>query len=532
MANQNNQNIDYKQLIQKEYIRCAKDPLYFFKNYVYISHPQRGKIKFNTYRFQELAFQQLLEYDYNIILKARQMGISTLTSAYALWMMLFHSNKSVLCIATKQDVAKNLVSKVRYAHENLPKWMQEDTLEDNKLSLRFGNGSEIKAISSSPDAGRSESISLLILDEAAFIEHIKKIWGASQQTLATGGQCIALSTPNGMGNWFHKTWLGAKEGTNKFNPINLHWSLHPERDQKWRDAQDDILGPDMAAQECDCDFLSSGNSVVPGVVLQWYKENKIKKPIEKRGFDQNYWIWEYPDYTLDYIITVDVARGDGKDYSAFHIMEVESMRQCASYRGQMDTKQFGRFLCQVGREWNDALVVVENANVGWAVLQEMIDMDYPEIFYSSKDMQVVDTHYQYVDKKEYDYEKKLKPGFTTSRKTRPMLISKLDEYVRKKEVDIKDERLIDELFTFIWTGVRAEAMSGYNDDMVMSYCIALWVRDTALRLRHENIEQTRQSLSHITKIGGVYTNDDVNQDDPYTTYINGEEVNLRWLFDS
>lgn len=525
-----NDQVDYKQIIQEEYIKCAKDPLHFFKNYVFISHPQRGKIKFDTYKFQDLAFQQLLENDYNIILKARQMGISTLTAAYALWMMLFHKNKSVLVIATKQDVAKNLVSKVRYAHDNLPTWMQEETAEDNKLSLRFENGSEVKAISSSPEAGRSESISLLILDEAAFIEHIDKIWGASQQTLATGGQCIALSTPNGMGNWFHKTWLGAKEGTNKFNTIFLHWSLHPERDQKWRDEQDEILGPKMAAQECDCDFISSGNTVVPGTVLKWYKDTLVEDPVEKRGFDSNYWIWEYPNYTKDYVITVDVARGDGKDYSAFHVMEVETMNQCASYKGQIDTKQFGRFLCNVGREWNDALVVVENANIGWAVLQEMIDQNYPNIFYSSKDMQVVDTHYSYVNKKHPDYDNPTKPGFTTSAKTRPMLISKLDEYVRKKEVKIRDSRLIDELFTFIWTGTRAEAMKGYNDDLVMSYCIALWVRDTALRLRQEGIEMTKQSLSHISKTEGVYTNEDSVRKNPYKQTIKGEEVDFRWLF--
>jgi hypothetical protein len=245
-------DVDYKQLIQKEYIKCATDPIYFFRKYTYIAHPTKGRVKFDLYRFQELAFRELVDNDYNIILKARQMGISTLVAGYALWLMLFHKDKKVLVIATKQDVAKNLVTKVRYAHENLPKWLQNTTIEDNRLSLKFGNGSEIKAISSSPDAGRSESLSLLILDEAAFIEYIEEIWGSSQQTLATGGKCIALSTPNGVGNWFHQMWVGAKEGDNKFNPINLHWSLHPDRGQEWRDEQDKILGPKLAAQECDC----------------------------------------------------------------------------------------------------------------------------------------------------------------------------------------------------------------------------------------------------------------------------------------
>lgn len=159
------ENVDYKKLIKQEYVKCASDPIYFFRKYMYISHPTKGRVKFDLYRFQELAFKELVDNDYNIILKARQMGISTLVAGYSLWLMLFHKDKNVLVIATKQDVAKNLVTKVRYAHENLPKWLQNKTIEDNKLSLRFGNGSTIKAVASSPDAGRSESLSLLILDE-------------------------------------------------------------------------------------------------------------------------------------------------------------------------------------------------------------------------------------------------------------------------------------------------------------------------------------------------------------------------------
>ena len=123
------------------------------------------------------------------------------------------------------------------------------------------NGSQIKAVSSGPEAARSEALSLLILDEAAFIDKIDEIWTASQSTLTTGGQCIALSTPNGVGNWFHKTWVEAEEALGMFNPIRLHWSVHPERNQQWRDKQDDELGPRMAAQECDCDFTTSGNVV-------------------------------------------------------------------------------------------------------------------------------------------------------------------------------------------------------------------------------------------------------------------------------
>ena len=239
-----------KQAIKQNYVKCVQDPAYFINQYCIIQHPQRGKIKFNLYDFQEDVLKQYQEHDYNVVLKSRQLGISTLSAAYSLWMMLFHNDKNVLCIATTKDTAKNLVTKVRIMYDGLPHWLKTQIVENNKLSLTFKNGSQIKAIASNESAGRSEALSLLILDEAAFIEKIDTIWTAAQQTLATGGDCLVISTPNGVGNWFHRIWLDAKDELNKFNTIKLHWSEHPERDQAWPQEQDKILGPTQAAQEC------------------------------------------------------------------------------------------------------------------------------------------------------------------------------------------------------------------------------------------------------------------------------------------
>ena len=271
-----------KQVIKREYLKCVQDPVHFMRKYCTIQHPQRGKMKFDLYPFQEDCLKQFHTNRYNIILKSRQLGISTLSAGYSLWMILFHADKNVLVIATGKDTAKNLVTKVRVMFDGLPKWLQTETEEINKLSLRFTNGSQIKAIASNESAGRSEALSLLILDEAAFIEKVDEIWTAAQQTLATGGDCIVLSTPNGVGNWFHQQWVGAEDGTNEFNTIRLHWSMHPERDQEWRDDQDKILGPSKASQECDTDFLTSGESVVDPKILQLYKENMVKAPIEEQ----------------------------------------------------------------------------------------------------------------------------------------------------------------------------------------------------------------------------------------------------------
>ena len=283
-----------KEIIADEYKKCAVDPIHFMKKYCMIQHPVRGKIPFHLFPFQESTLTQFAGNRFNIVLKSRQTGISTLSAGYALWRMLFNGDFNVLVIATKQDVAKNLVTKVRVMHELLPSWLKGGSLEDNKLSLKLQNGSQIKAIASSPDAGRSEALSLLIFDEAAFIGDIDEIWTSAQSTLSTGGSCIALSTPNGVGNWFHKTWLSAEEGSNPFNTIRLHWTVHPERGEAWREEQEKLLGAKKAAQECDCDFVSSGDTVIDPELLMFYKESYCQDPLEKTGFDGNLWRWEYP----------------------------------------------------------------------------------------------------------------------------------------------------------------------------------------------------------------------------------------------
>ena len=431
-----------KEIIKQEYKKCASDPVHFMKKYCQIQHPQKGKIPFHLYPFQEQSLHQLRDNDYNIILKSRQLGISTLSAGYALWLMTFYSDKNILVIATKQEVAKNLVLKVKVMYEYLPSWLKLPTVEDNKLSLRLNNGSQIKATSSSGDSGRSEALSLLIIDEAAFISNVEEIWISSQQTLATGGGAIILSTPNGTGNFFHKTWVGAESGQNRFNTIRLKWDVHPERDQTWRDKQDELLGPKGAAQECDCDFISSGQTVVDGPLIQWYEQTTVQDPIEKRYLDGNLWIWEQADYSKNYIVVADVARGDSADYSAFHVIDVESVTQVAEYKGQISTKDYGNLLVNVATEYNDALLVIENANIGWATIQVAIDRGYKNLYYSPKDGSISDVSQQlarYVDLKDTS---QMVPGFSMTSRTRPLVISKLDIYTRERVPVIRSRRLM------------------------------------------------------------------------------------------
>lgn len=486
-----------KEVIKEELRRCKKDPIYFMRKYCMIQHPVKGRMPFQLYPFQEELLTSFVEYDRNIILKSRQLGISTLSAGYILWLMIFHEDKNILVVAIDQATSKNLVTKVRVMMEYLPSWLKPTTTEHNKLSIRLTNGSQVKAVASTGTSGRSEALSLLVIDEAAFVQNADELWASAQQTLGTGGRAIVLSTPNGTGNFFHKLWLKAESGDAKnFKATRLPWWVHPDRDQEWRDRQDEELGLRLAAQECDCDFSTSGQTVVHPDILSWYTDNYVQEPISKRGFDMNFWVWEEADYSKDYVVTADVARGDGADYSAFHIIDVESCKQVAEYKGQLTTKDYGNLLVAVATEYNDALLVVENAHVGWATLQAIIDRGYKNLYYTYKDNVFDPDTYLH---KQYDLATRTDgvAGFSMTQKIRPLAVSKLDLYMREKDCIVRSKRLIDELLVFVWKNGKAQAQQGYNDDLVMSWMQGLWVRDTALKLRQSGIELTRLALGNV-----------------------------------
>ena len=240
-----------KEIIKQEYVKCATDPVHFFRKYCYITHPIKGRILFHLYPFQEQTLNDFRNNRFCIINKSRQLGISTLVAGFSLWMMLFQKDKTVLCIATKQETAKGMVEKVQFMYNNLPSWLKgnQKPVSDNKLSLKLANNSQIVATSAASDAGRSYAVSLLLVDEAAFIEGIDRIYTSIKPTIATGGGIIALSSPNGVGNWFHRMYAEAEIGKNDFKAIKLPWSLHPDRDEAWEQRERTNMSPREFAQE-------------------------------------------------------------------------------------------------------------------------------------------------------------------------------------------------------------------------------------------------------------------------------------------
>jgi len=521
---------NYKEIIRQEYIKCAQSPSYFMHKYCYIQHPTRGRIIFGLYPFQDKVLSLWKDNPYSIVLKSRQLGISTLTAGYSLWLMLFQSDKNILCIATKTDTAKNMVTKVKFMYNNLPSWLKIIAEEDNKLSLRLTNGSQIKAVSAAGDSGRSEAVSLLIIDEAAFIDNAGEIWASAQQTLATGGGAIVLSTPFGTGNWFHQTWIKAENKENNFLPVKLPWFVHPERNDEWRRKQDEDLGdPRLAAQECDCNFNTSGDVVFYSELIEFYENTYIKNPLEKRGAEQNLWIWEPVDYSRSYMVTADVARGDGRDFSAFHVIDIASNTQVAEYKGQLAPRDFALLLISISTEYNEALLAVENANIGWSTVETILERGYRNFYYSPKNDNFNAESYS---NGYYQDPSSQVPGFTMSLKSRPLVINKFREYIGDRSVIIQSKRLLDEMKVFIWKYGRAEAQSGYNDDLTMSFAIGMYLRDTSLKFKSQSQDLARATLNNmgVNRVSskGFYTPNS-SIPNPYQMEINGNKENLNWL---
>jgi hypothetical protein len=334
-----------------------------------------------------------------------------------------------------------------------------------------------------------------LIDEAAFIEGIDKIYTSIKPTIATGGGIIALSSPNGVGNWFHRMYAEAEIGKNDFKAIKLRWNLHPDRDESWEQRERTNMSPREFAQEYDCDFLGSGNSVIEPDLLSFYEETFVQDPVERRFMGGDFWIWQYPDYSKQYIVCADVARGDSSDFSAFHIIDATTCEQVAEYKSQIDTRTFGNMLVSVATEYNNALLVVENANIGWDVINTIIEKGYQKLYYSPRAYGEMHID-KWMDKMEKE---QTVPGFTTSAKTRPLVVAKMESYIREKAFTFRSKRLLEELRVFIWQHGKAQAQNGYNDDLVMSLGIGLFTRDTAMKFYEQGMDLNRAMISNITR---------------------------------
>ncbi len=448
-----------------EIIKCGKNPVYFMKKYCMIQHQLRGLIPFETYDFQDDCVKSFQENRFNIVLKSRQLGLSTVTAAYAVWYAIFKKDKNILVIATKLATAINFIKKVKTIVDNIPPWLLLTKFEPTKQAIRFTNGSSITAIPTSPDAGRSEALALLIVDEAAFIRDFDDIWTSLYPTLSTGGNAIILSTPNGVGGQYYKLWVEAESKANDFNPIRLAWWVHPEHDQAWFDKETKNLARRNIAQEFLCDFISSGDTFLQPGDLERLRE-QIKPPIEKSGPQSNVWTWLKPEEGKRYVLSADVSRGDAADFSTFHILDYDTCEVAAEFMGKIPPDKFADLLMEYGKLYKDALICPEQNTFGYFTCIKLRDAGYPRLYYHGARGDLFE--YKSVNPDEV-------PGFSTQAKSRNQVLTKLEELIRNGQLKSFSQRLYDQFQAFVWNGSKASAAKDAHDDLIISLAIGSWL---------------------------------------------------------
>jgi hypothetical protein len=450
-----------------EIIKCGKDPVYFMNKYLKIQHPMRGLISFNTFPFQDDCVSSFNDHRFNIILKSRQLGLSTLVAAYAVWQAAFYKEKNILIIATKLAVAQNFIRKVKTYIKSMPKWLLVPIITaNNKQQVEFSNGSQIKAVPTSEDAGRSEALSLLIVDEAAFVRNFDELWMGLYPTLSTGGRAILLSTPNGVGGQYHEIYTKAARKENAFNPIKLMWDVHPERGDEWFQRETKNMSQKQVSQELLCDFASSGDTFLSSDIIEKIRIMS-KSPMEKSGPGNNVWYWEYPIEGISYVLSADIARGDSGDYSTFHVINTKDLSVASEFKGKIPPDQFASVVYDIAKRFNNAIVCPENNAYGYTMLVKLGDLGYKNIYFASEREK-----YRYI----YGEGNNIgKAGFNTNKESREKILANFEECLRNGKVKSYSNRLYSELKTFIWNGKKITAMKGYNDDLIMSLAIGSWL---------------------------------------------------------
>lgn len=494
-----------KQKQISEIVKCGKDPSYFINRYVQIQHPLKGRIQFHTFPFQDDCLQAFNDHRFNVVVKSRQLGLSTLSAAYAVWMALFRKDKSILVIATKLAVAQNFIKKVKVALSGIPKWLWiTEITTKNTQAIEFSNGSMIKAVPTSEDAGRSEALSLLIVDEAAFIRNFDELWKGLYPTLSTGGRAILVSTPNGTGGQYYDIYHGAEAKENEFNPIKLPWDVHPERGDEWFQKESKNLNKQQIAQELLCDFQASGDTFLTTEDIEKLR-TCVRAPIEKWGPESSVWVWKYHLNDHEYVVSSDVARGDGKDYSTFHVIDKTNSEVVAEFKGKVPPDQLAVLLAEAGKRYGEAEICPESNTYGYAVLMKLQELGYKNIYFE----------------KEKDKFNALygggsigKAGFSTQGASRAKILTKLEESIRNDKVAIYSSRFVDEMKTFVWSGSRPQAQSGKNDDLVMSLAIGLWLYESNNSMSKQSVDINKAMLSAFA------INKKPEQKNTHPSYIN------------
>ena len=496
-----NTPIEFTQEQILEFVACRHDPVYFAKKYIKIVSLDEGLVNFNMYPFQEKLVRNFHENRFNICKMPRQTGKSTTVVSYLLHYAVFNDNVNIAILANKASTARDLLGRLQLAYENLPKWMQQGILAWNKGSLELENGSKILAASTSASAVRGGSYNVIFLDEFAFIpNHIADQFFASVYPTISSGQktkVIIVSTPHGM-NHFYRMWHDAEQSKNEYIPTDVHWSEVPGRDEKWRQQTIANTSEAQFKVEFECEFLGSVDTLIaPSKLRNLIYENPRKS---NAGLD----VYKEPEEKHDYLITVDVARGVEKDYSAFVVVDITKFPHniVAKYRNnQVKPMLFPSIIYDIAKSYNEAFILCEVNDIGDQVASIInYDLEYENLLMCSmrgRAGQIVGQGFS---------GKKTQLGVKMSKTVKKVGSLNLKTMIESDKLLFSDYDILSELTTFIQKNNSFEAEEGCNDDLAMCLVIYAWLvqqdyfkeltdQDVRKRLYDEQKNQIEQDMS-------------------------------------
>ena len=453
-----------------EFLKCKSDPVYFTEKHIKIVNVDEGLVSFNMYKYQKKLIKNFHKHRFNICKMPRQTGKSTTVVSYLLHYAIFNDNVNIGILANKAATARDLLGRLQMAYENLPRWMQQGIVAWNKGSLELENGSKIIAASTSASAVRGMSFNIIFLDEFAFVQnHLADDFFASVYPTISSGKStkvIIVSTPHGM-NHFYRMWHDAERGQNEYVATEVHWSEVPGRDKKWKEQTIRNTSKQQFAIEFECEFLGSVDTLINAAKL---KALVYEQPVEQNG---KLSVYEKPYKKRDYIITVDVARGVGKDYSAFIVADITEFpyKVVATYRdNEIKPMLFPSVIEDVAKAYNNAYVLCEVNDIGDQVASILFyDLEYENLLMVAmrgRAGQIVGSGFSGV---------KTQLGVKMSTTTKKIGCSNLKTLIEEDKLTFCDYNIISELTTFISKKQSFEAEDGCNDDLAMCLVIFSWL---------------------------------------------------------
>ena len=533
-----------KEQLMLEYVRCMKDTPYALRTYLQTYDNTVSRyVPLELFPDQVSLLNDYEEYEENIALKYRQAGVSTVTAAWVSKRLVFAKKErpeKILIIANKLDTSMEMANKIRSFIDQWPKWVGTGFSQDknSQRHYKLTNGCEVKAVATSRDALRGYTPTILVFDEAAFIEADGDFWAACMASLSTGGKVIVVSTPNGFDPIYYEIYNQAVKGMNQFKISEMFWWRDPryskdlflvptddmvdyllnksERDHSknisfehvdpferdynelqglfnqgykpcstWYEKMVKKLKYDKRKinQELNCEFLGSGDNVFDSKQLEYIKENTIMEPITKL-MGNSLWIWKEPEQGHKYIMGIDVSRGDSDDFSSIQIIDFDEREQVLEYLGKIPPDTLAEIAYKWGTMYSCFVVVDITGGMGITTVRKMQELGYKNMYIDGVDSTNIWSYNPKAGEKI--------PGINFNNK-RVQIVAAFEEYVRHK-FKIRSVRLYNEMNTFIYMNGRPDHQKGQHDDLIMGISMPIYVGESSFSKLERVTEHTKKML--------------------------------------